>query len=123
MTLPSLLLVALLSAAPEPAPHPFAMRALIPLSIGAAMIVGGGIFLGVSVGQTKSAEQLEPEPRAALLLTATGNRVGGVMLLTAGVLVSSIAAFLFWFVPTPRVTVGLMPIEGGALFSLGWQGP
>ena len=123
MTFPSLLLVASLAAAPEPAPRPFAMRALIPLTVGSVLLIGGGIFLGLSVAQTNDAALLEPEPREALLSAATSNRVGGVMLVVGGVLVSSIAAFLFWFVPEPRVTIGMTPIAGGALFSLGWRAP
>ena len=87
------------------------------------MLAGGGVFLGVSVVQTNEAALLEGEDRDKRLDTATNNRVGAVMLLTSGALVSAIAAFLFWFEPSPRVTIGLTPLAGGALFSFGWTAP
>ena len=124
MSLPLLLSVIVASSPVEaPTAHPYATRALIPLSLGAALLVGGGVLLGVSAVQTGEAELLEPEARAERLFTARSNRVGGVMMLVAGGLITGIAAFLFWFEPTPRVSMGLTPIDGGAIFSVGWRSP
>lgn len=124
MTATALLLTAILSAAPDqPTARPYAGRAIVPLSITAGLFIAGGIFLGVSASQVTQAAKLDPEPGAALLANAVSNRVGGVMLLTAGVLSAGIAAFLFWYEPTSHVSVALTPVAGGAVFSFGWLAP
>ena len=125
MTVTALLLTAILSAAaPEqPSSRPYAGRAVVPLSIAAGLFIAGGIFIGVSSGQVAQAARLEPEPGAALIASALSNRVGGVMLLTAGAFSVAIAAFLFWYEPTTHLTIAFTPLSGGGVFSFGWVAP
>lgn len=123
MLVPLVVLAALLTAPPEQvSSRPFAKRALIPLTVGAALLAGGGVFIGVSAVQVSEAQALEPEARDMRLSTATSNRVGGVMLMVGGALVVSIAAFMFWFEPAPKVSLAFVPTAGGGFFSLGWTG-
>lgn len=123
MLVPLVVLAALLTAPPEQVSRPYAKRALVPLSIGAALLAGGGVFIGVSVVQVGEAQALEPDARDMRLSTATSNRVGGVMLMVGGALVVGIAAFLFWFDPSPPVSLAFIPTAQGGFFSLGWTVP
>lgn len=120
--MPAALLALLLATAPPDvsAARPFARRALIPLIVGGVFLAGGATFFCLSVSQTSAAAKLEPAPGDALRSTALNNRVGGVMLMTAGALVMGLAAFLFWFRPSTESAVAIAPLPGGALLSMRW---
>jgi hypothetical protein len=102
-----------------PVPRPFPLRSTVTLAVSGAFFVAGATFLGISVGQTKSAEGLENEPRDRLLFQATSNRVGGAMFLAAGLMTAGVAGLVFHFERSAPIAIALVPLSEGGLFSMG----
>lgn len=119
-------LVVVLAAGPTPGP--FAARSIIPFVVAGSALVTGAIVWGISEGQTERARTLTGSEREALEATATNNRVGGVLLMSAGALVAAIGLFVVFFEPDARpsnnaVQLSLAPFPGGGAAVLSGRWP
>lgn len=126
---PLVVSLALGQAAPAPAgaspPSAVHWRALAPAILGGVTLIAGTTFLVVGQVQWTRAGNLPTQQAVDTARTnASSNVVGGVALLSFGVLSGALAAILFAWVPAPAGSqVALVPVDGGGLFSLSLRLP
>lgn len=103
----------------ERAPNTVRARAWIPAVVGGVLALGGAAAVTVGALQTHAASSLEPDAQAARLDSARYNTVGGVALLGLGACVLGLSALMYFWTPSPAVSMSIVPGRSGATVVLG----